>query len=69
MHLSPLGIDISKAKFDVALLLDTGKLRHRVFPNTEAGYHQLSDWLSKHHIQQVHICMEATGTYSDALAL
>jgi transposase len=69
MHLSPLGIDISKAKFDVALLLDTGKLRHRVFPNTEAGYHLLSDWLSKHNIHQVHACLEATGTYSDALAL
>jgi transposase len=69
MKLSPLGIDISKAKFDVALLRDDGKLRHKVFPNTETGYHQLSDWLSKHHVEQVHACVEATGTYSDALAL
>lgn len=69
MQLSPLGIDISKAKFDVALMRDSGKLRHKVFPNTEVGYHQLSDWLLKHHIEQVHACMESTGTYSDALAL
>jgi transposase len=69
MKLSPLGIDVSKSKFDVALLLDTGKLRHKVFPNTDAGYHQLSDWLSKHHIERAHACMESTGTYSDGLAL
>lgn len=69
MNLSPLGIDISKAKFDVALIVEYGKLRHKVFPNTDAGYHQLADWLSKHQVERVHICMEATGTYSDALAL
>lgn len=69
MELSPLGIDISKAKFDVALLRDDGKPRHKVFPNTDAGYHQLSDWLSKHQIERVHACIESTGTYSDALAL
>lgn len=69
MNLFPLGIDISKAKFDVALILDTGKLRHKVFPNTTAGYQQLSAWLSKHQVQHIHACMEATGTYSGALAV
>lgn len=38
MDVFPLGIDISKSKFDVALFLDGGKLHHRVFPNTEAGF-------------------------------
>ena len=42
MDVFPLGIDISKSKFDVALLRDEGKLRHRVFPNTASGYEQLS---------------------------
>lgn len=69
MEVFPLGIDISKAKFDVALLRDNGKLRHKVFPNTEAGFQQLLDWLSKHKIQSVHACMEATGTYGEALAM
>jgi transposase len=68
MRVFPLGIDISKAKFDVALLGDGGKLGHKVFPNTEAGYHQLSAWLSKHRVLSVHACLEATGTYSEALA-
>ena len=68
MEVFPLGIDISKAKFDVALLRDDGKLRHKVFPNTEAGFQQLSAWLVKHSALPIHACMEATGTYGDALA-
>lgn len=68
MTLLPLGIDISKSKFDVALLRDTGKLKHRVFPNTQAGFGQLSDWLAKQQVERVHACMEATGAYSEALA-
>lgn len=68
MEVFPLGIDISKAKFDVALLRDNGKLRHKVFPNTEAGFQQLSAWLSKHKALSIHACMEATGTYGEALA-
>jgi len=69
MELFPLGIDISKAKFDVALLPDSGKLRHKVFPNSPAGFQQLSAWLSKHSALPIHACMEATGTYSEALAV
>jgi transposase len=68
MDLFPLGIDISKAKFDVALLRPDGKLRHRVFPNSPAGFQQLSAWLAKQKASPIHACMEATGTYSDALA-
>jgi transposase len=64
----PLGIDISKSKFDVALLLDNGKLHHRVFPNTPAGYQQLAAWLIKQKAPTIHACMEATGTYGQALA-
>ncbi len=38
MTLSTLGIDISKLKFDVALLRDNGKFKHRVFLNTPAAF-------------------------------
>jgi transposase len=68
MNLYPLAIDISKARFDVALLRPDGKLRHRVFPNTSAGFQQLSAWLTKQKALHIHACMEATGTYADALA-
>lgn len=68
MTLLPLGIDISKLKFDVALLRETGKLKHRVFPNSAAGFSQLSAWLEKQKAGRVHACLEATGAYSEALA-
>jgi transposase len=68
MTLLSLGIDISKSKFDVALLREGGRFKHRVFPNTEAGFSQLSAWLAKQKVECVHACLEATGTYGEALA-
>lgn len=68
MTTSPLGLDIAKRKFDACLVRDGGKLRHRVFPNTAAGFAQLSAWLSKHQVERAHACLEATGAYGEALA-
>lgn len=64
-----LGIDIAKLKFNVCLINSQGKLRHKVFPNTEAGFEQLLAWLARHGVERVHACLEATGTYGEALAL
>ena len=54
-----IGIDISKAKFDIALL--TGeRTRHAVFSNTEAGFSQLLAWMVKHRSDPdvpLHACM------------
>jgi transposase len=68
MTLSSLGIDISKSKFDICLAREGGKFRHKVFPNSPLGFSQLSAWLSKQKVERVHACMEATGTYGEALA-
>jgi len=38
MNLPRLGIDIAKVKFNACLLLLTGKLKHKVFPNNAAGF-------------------------------
>jgi transposase len=65
-----LGIDIAKAKFDVALLMDE-RARHAAFPNTEAGFQQLLAWLAKHcpvEAVPLHACMEATGNWGLDLA-
>jgi transposase len=64
-----LGIDISKLKFNVCLIHTTGKPRHKLFPNTAASFEQLEEWLSKQDVERVHACLEATGTYSEPLAL
>jgi transposase len=64
-----LGLDIAKSKFNVCLLQHSGKLRHKVFPNTAAGFGQLREWLTRQGVHRVHACMEPTGTYGESLAL
>jgi transposase len=68
MSFSIIGIDISKLKFDLCLLRDNGKFKHKVFPNTPSGFLQLSAWLAKQNVTHLHACLEATGTYGEALA-
>jgi len=64
-----LGIDVSKKKLDLALLIN-GKLKAKVFDNTSAGHRALVEWLrdSKASLATLHICMEATGVYYEAIA-
>jgi transposase len=69
MTVPVLGIDIAKLKFNVCLLHLNGKLKHKVFPNTSTGFAQLREWLSKQRVERVHVCLEATGTYGNALSL
>lgn len=68
MSLLALGIDIAKAKFNVCLIKEDGRLRHKVFANNSAGFAQLSTWLTTNKAPEVHGCLEATGTYGEALA-
>ena len=63
-----LGIDISKDSFHVELSINN-KLRHRRFVNRKEGFAELGAWLGKHKASPVHACLEATGPYSEALAL
>lgn len=67
---SVVGIDVSKSKADTALLMN-GKVKSKVLDNTPAGHAALLDWLgkSKADLATIHICMEATGVYYEALAL
>ena len=68
IELPILGIDISKAKFDVALLVYGKVKKSRVFENNLVGFKALSHWLVKQDITHLQACMEATGTYGDELA-
>lgn len=71
MQWTLLGIDIAKHSFDAVVLLPDGKQRHRHFENTRAGHQALRDWLQHPRIASfptAHACMEATGTYWEALA-
>ncbi|GAA6142746.1 IS110 family transposase [Hydrogenophaga sp. 5NK40-0174] len=66
-----LGIDVSKAKLDVALLSSaSGKVKSRVFKNSPQGFEQLHQWLIDRDCSadQLHVCMEATGPYCEGVA-
>ena len=69
MTLPCLGIDIAKLKFNACLIRPEGRLKHKDFPNDTHGFEQLSAWLIKQGGAEAHACLEATGTYSDALAV
>lgn len=69
-----VGVDVSKAKLDVALLKTDDKYRSKVFPNNGAGFEHLLQWIqanvpSGEVATKVQVCMEATGSYHEALAL
>lgn len=63
-----IDIDIAKDKFDVALLRHD-KYKTRVFPNSPKGFVALQAWLLSHDAGAAAACMEATGSYGEALAL
>lgn len=67
MALPILGIDIAKRSYQVTLLVD-GKRYHRTFRNDPSDFAALERWLGKHQVSQVQACMEATGTFWEALA-
>lgn len=62
-----LGIDIAKDTFEACLLLEK-RSAHGAFDNTRAGYTQLDHWLKKRKAGPVHVCLEATGRYSEGVA-
>ena len=66
--LPPIGIDVSKQTLDIRLMRGE-KLHKQHVANTAEGFEQFADWLECQGVQQAHICLEATGTYSDAIAL
>jgi transposase len=65
-----VGVDVSKAKFDVALLLPNEKFRSKVFSSDASGFAALAQWLGSllPSGELPQLCMEATGTYHERLA-
>lgn len=62
-----LGIDISKSKFDVCLRIND-KQFNRIFKNDSNGFQSYLDWCLKKGANNLHMCMEATSWYGEALA-
>ena len=64
-----VGIDIAKLKFDAAVAVGS-KWRTRIFDNNKTGFSACLKWAqSLAGPKPLHVCMEATGTYYEALAV
>lgn len=65
-----VGIDVSKKKLDIALLVNS-KVKSKVIDNSPEGHKELLGWLikSKAPMAELQVCMEATGVYYEAVAL
>ena len=62
-----LGLDISKETIDACLLDDRGTGSKKVSNNAK-GFAQLKHWLANRRANDVHVCMEATGSYYEDVA-
>jgi transposase len=63
-----VGIDISKKKFDVCMILPNNKFFKKVFSNDPEGFTDLASWFSEKRVGSCHVSMEATGWYGEDLA-
>ncbi|MCB9434505.1 MAG: transposase [Ardenticatenaceae bacterium] len=68
MLFEALGIDVSKAKLDVALIATTKAYKVATFANEKDGWRRLAKWLKKHKAQEIPVCLEATGRYGEGVA-
>jgi transposase len=67
-----VGIDISKAFFDVALVkaANPSHVIHHQFSQTLAGYKEMSAWLKRNEVpdnEETLFCMEYTGLYNTGI--
>ncbi|NDP49436.1 MAG: IS110 family transposase [Sulfuriferula multivorans] len=65
-----VGIDVSKRKLDCAVLIN-GKVKSKVLSNDRTGLIQLDSWLQERGVvcDSAHLSLEATGPYSEQVAL
>ena len=63
-----LGIDIGQKELIMALL-QKGKVSRRTFRNEIEDFAAVTKWLEKHKVTDLHVCVEATGTMWEAIAL
>ena len=70
-----LGIDVAKDTLAIALLpFEKPASVKKEIPkklnviNSKEGFIKLQNWLCEHNVTQLHVCLEATSTYGDAVA-
>jgi transposase len=65
-----IGLDVSKDTVDACLLRQSDKRTAKQFPNDAAGHAKLLRWVEQLAPDaRAHFCLEATGSYSNGVAL
>ena len=64
-----VGIDVSKLKLDITVLLEKNKEKHKVFCNTPDGFGEIIKWFDQVGVKTAPVCLESTGSYGEAVAL
>ncbi len=67
MPVSFVGVDVSKLTLDIFVEVD-GQGKHQKFLNCPAGFKDMNKWFQRQKIKDVHVCMEATGSYWEKFA-
>jgi transposase len=64
-----VGIDVAKDSLEVAMHVGD-RLYRASFKNSGEGHAKLDRWIGKYRktVEQVHVCLEATGRYGDEIA-
>lgn len=62
-----VGIDVGKHELHAALL-DGDRVTSKKVTNSPAGFRQLKAWFRNRKVEQVHVCLEATGGWSEPVA-
>lgn len=57
---------MAKLKLDVVPLLEDRHV-HRIFANTTEGFTALHAWIQEQGTSELSVCLESTGSYSDAI--
>lgn len=63
-----IGMDISKDEVAVCVMDDAKAVQHARFANTRTGFNSLHHYLKKRGAAGAAACLEATGTYGEAVA-
>jgi transposase len=68
VNLDILGIDVGERLMH-AVLLQGDRTASKSVPNTVAGFKQLQTWLRNRKVEGLHACLEATGGWSEDVAI
>ncbi len=63
-----IGIDIAKAKFDMAFFDENNKPVHEIFDNTKKGFVKMINFLTEKGMKKAHFAIESTNVYWQELA-